>query len=141
MPNPYVDAVSGGAAGGNRGDQGPAPVTQVKQTSLSPEEEQRYQAWKATLPGRLQYEGDYDLRGFYHQNPNFSVDVPGQHMTDEFKLPNHPTFSDESKYYGPQTQRLGGHWFGDMYVPYDDTMKSPVDETPPKEKRKRRPIP
>lgn len=30
----------------------------------------------------------------------------GQHFTDEFKLPGHPTFSNESKYSNSKT--LGG---------------------------------
>ena len=32
----------------------------------------------------------------------------GEHFTDEFKLPGHPTFSIESKYSNPKT--LGGNW-------------------------------
>ena len=90
-----------------------------------------YQRWRATLPKNLQYEGDYDLRGFYQKNPAFSVDQPGQHMTDEFKLPNHPTFSDESKYYSPSTARLGGHWEGNVFIPNSLAYKQRVDETPP----------
>jgi len=98
-------------------------------TTLSPSEEKRYQAWKATLPERLQYEGDYDLRGFYKKNPTFSVDTPGQHMTDEFKLPNHPTFSNESRYYNERTKHLGGHWEGDVFIPNDTRYKQRVDES------------
>lgn len=103
---------------------------QVQQTRLQSSQEAAYQQWKATLPPRLQYEGNYDLRGFWQKNPNFSVDKPGQHMTDEFKLPNHPTFSDESKYFGPETRHLAGHWNGDVYTPYDPRFKDTVDETP-----------
>lgn len=102
-------------------------------TALSPEEEAKYQAWKATLPPRLQYEGDYDLRGFYKENPTFSVDQPGQHMTDKFKLPNHETFSNESMYYNDATKHLGGAWQEgsggrSIYVPNDPTYKSRVVE-------------
>lgn len=89
---------------------GPAPPV------ASPESDRAYQAWRATLPKRLQYEGDYDLRGFYNKYPEFRVNKPGQHMTDEFKLPNHPTFSDQSRYADPR--HPGGHWNkGDVYVP------------------------
>ena len=102
----------------------------VDTTKLSPSEESKYQAWKSTLPDRLKYEGDYDLRGFWKKNPNFSVDTPGQHMTDEFKLPNHPTFSDESRYYNEKTKHLGGHWEGDVYIPNDTRFKKRVDESP-----------
>jgi hypothetical protein len=98
-------------------------------TKLSPSEERRYQAWKATLPERLQYEGDYDLRGFWKKNPTFSVDQPEQHMTDEFKLPNHKTFSNESRYYNDRTKHLGGHWEGDIFIPNDTRYKQRVDES------------
>jgi hypothetical protein len=98
-------------------------------TTLSPSEERRYQTWKATLPERLQYEGDYDLRGFWKKNPTFSVDNPEQHMTDEFKLPNHKTFSNESRYYNEKTKHLGGHWEGDVYIPNDTRYKQRVDES------------
>lgn len=101
----------------------------ARPATFGPLEEMAYQKWKATLPKGLQYEGDYDLRGFYKQNPDFSVDNPTQHMTDEFKLPNHPTFSDESKFYGPNTAQMGGHWNGDVFTP-NTPMKRRVDETP-----------
>ena len=102
----------------------------VPGTTLTPDEEAKYQAWRKRLPKELQYEGDYDLRGFYKKNPNFTA-APGQHMTDEFKLPNHPTFSNESKYYNDQTARFGGHWEGDVFIPNDPRLKQRVDETPP----------
>ena len=38
-----------------------------------------------------------------------------QHFTDEFKLPTHPTFSDESIYSNETTK--GGHWNGDKFQP------------------------
>jgi len=38
-----------------------------------------------------------------------------QHFTDEFKLPSHPTFSDESIYSNETTK--GGHWNGDRFQP------------------------
>lgn len=73
-----------------------------------------YQTWKSKLPKNLQYEGDYDLKGFYKENPNFSA-KKGEHMTDKFKLPNHPTFSNESKYY--REGMKAGKWEGDKYIP------------------------
>jgi hypothetical protein len=38
-------------------------------------------------------------------------DIPeeGQHFTDQFKKPNHPTFSDESQYHGIDGNQ-GGSW-------------------------------
>jgi hypothetical protein len=38
-----------------------------------------------------------------------------QHFTDEFKLPTHPTFSDESIYSNETTK--GGHWKGETFQP------------------------
>jgi hypothetical protein len=101
----------------------------VQATTLSPTETRGFQTWKATLPARLQSEEDYDLKGFYRKNPTWSPDDPEAHMTDEFKLPNHPTFSNESKYYNPQTAPYGGHWMGDVYVPNDGSRKKLQDET------------
>lgn len=95
----------------------------------APPDDRDYQAWRAKLPKELQYEGDYDLRGFYGKHPDFTA-APGQHMTDEFKRPNHPTFSDESRYYNPQTAYLGGHWDGDVFIPNDTRYKKRVDERP-----------
>src|SRR4029078_4835952 len=65
-PDISVDAISGPDKTGTR---------------LSPGEEGNYQAWKASLPKELQYEGDYDLRGFYKKNPNFP-ETSGQYIND-----------------------------------------------------------
>lgn len=52
-------------------------------------------------------DSDYDLNGYIakYGAPDQSN---GKHLTDEFKLPNHPTFSTQSKY-STQKQR-GGAW-------------------------------
>ena len=49
---------------------------------------------------------DYDMAGAY-----LSGAQPGEnaHFTDEFKKPNHPTFSTESKYNGADG-KYGGQW-------------------------------
>jgi hypothetical protein len=54
-----------------------------------------------------QEEKDYDMDGYVakYGQPDQSK---GQHLTDEFKLPNHITFSDESKYSTKETP--GGQW-------------------------------
>lgn len=97
------------ANGGNMGGV-PAP------TELSHSQLKLFKQWKAKLPKNLQYEGDYDLKGFYKENPNF-IAAEGQHMTDKFKLPNHPTFSNESRYYDQTVPGAGGYWKDDSYVP------------------------
>lgn len=91
-------------------------------TQLDSSKEQAYQKWKQTLPKNLQYEGDYDLRGFYKDNPNFNVANPEQHLTDKYKKPNHPTFSVESKYY--KEGMPAGTWDGDTYVPINRENKT-----------------
>jgi hypothetical protein len=124
-------ALLGGADGGaSQYPTGTFPPSAVEATptQLAPAEEQQYQQWKGTLPPRLQYEGDYDLRGFYKKNPGWSLDQPEAHMTDEFKLPNHPTFSNESRYYNKKTHHLAGHWEGNSYIPFDERYKQRVDE-------------
>jgi hypothetical protein len=91
----------------------------VNLTKLDPTEETSYNEWKSKLPTRLQSEVDYDLKGFWKENKNWSPENPNSHMTDKFKLPNHPTFSNESQYYNPKTQKYGGSWqptdFGVVY--------------------------
>jgi hypothetical protein len=61
--------------------------------------------WLYNLPPK-QAE-DYDLAG-YIAKYGVPDQSKGQHLTDEFKMPNHMTFSDESMYSNPTTQ--GGHW-------------------------------
>ena len=55
-----------------------------------------------------QFSGDYDILGYlmkYGPPPK-----PPQHSTDEFKLPSHITFSDESRYSGMSNGPVGGKW-------------------------------
>jgi hypothetical protein len=48
---------------------------------------------------------DYDLEGY---KKKYGEPPKGQHLTDEFKRPNHITFSDESIYHSNETP--GGKW-------------------------------
>lgn len=50
---------------------------------------------------------DYDMRGWWQQNQDASLD--GAHLTDIFKKPNHPTFSTQSQYHGADGHQ-GGEW-------------------------------
>lgn len=58
-------------------------------------------------PAPTQQDPDYDYAGYIskHGKPDQSK---GQHLTDEYKLPNHITFSDQSRYHS-QAQD-GGKW-------------------------------
>lgn len=107
----------------------------VNITKLDPTEEQSYNTWKSTLPTRLQSEVDYDLKGFWKENKDWSPNNPDAHMTDKFKLPNHPTFSSESQYYNPKTKKYGGNWietdFGTVYKANDLGVKKDKVEFKP----------
>jgi|SRR5882724_6569724 len=73
---------------------------------LDPREEMRFRMWLAADPRRTRDLYDYDLRGAWKAAGG---KLPKQgHLTDEFKKPNHPTFSDESRYSTPEMP--GGHW-------------------------------
>lgn len=99
----------------------------INTTKLAPEEEKTFSEWKSKLPTRLQDETTYDLKGFWKENKNFSLDNPDAHLTDKFKLPNHSTFSNESVYYNPKTKKYGGSWvetdFGTIYKANDLGVK------------------
>lgn len=86
---------------------------------IRPNEDDKYQEWRSKLPKNLQYEGDYDLKSFWKENPNWTPENKDVHMTDKFKLPNHPTFSNESMYY--KKGMKAGKWEGDNYVPLEET--------------------
>lgn len=50
-------------------------------------------------------------------------DPESKHFPDTYKLPGHPTFSVESKYYKPGMK--SGRWEGETYIPIeeDETYK------------------
>lgn len=53
---------------------------------------------------------DYDMRGFWKDNQQFA---DNGHGSDRYKKPNHPTFSDQSRFQGtpgPLGPWMGGHW-------------------------------
>lgn len=86
-------------------------------TKLTPEEEIRYQQWRRTLPKSLQYGGDYDLRGYWKDPETKKEAVEGDHFIDKYKKPNHPTFSNESKYAVGRNAEKAGHWSDGVYIP------------------------
>lgn len=71
-----------------------------------------FEEWKATYaPNDSGI--DYDFRAAYLAG--VLPDESG-HWPDTYKLPNHPTFSDES-IYAEQNPDAAGHWVGDTYIP------------------------
>lgn len=74
-------------------------------TQLTPDEENQFQGWAKTNP-RLSNSYDYDARGFWKAGAGQSENG---HGSDQFKKPNHPTFSDQSQYNGVDGFQ-GGSW-------------------------------
>lgn len=118
MPLSYGDPVALKSTGTTTG-----PTPPVFDSSR----EKEYRGWLSTI-GMTKDAGfavdddftgkDYDLRGFYDKYGPVNVNVKGgQHFTDEFKLPNHETFSTESRYAVGDNAARAGHWNGDTYVP------------------------
>ena len=98
-------------------------------TKLNPIEEALFRTWatknKVSLdPG---WNEDYDMRGLWKANPNATPDERG-HWPDTYKLPNHPTFSDQSIY----ATSNAPHWYGNRLIDFKgnliaDETKSPLD--------------
>lgn len=88
-------------------------LTSPDSTALTPVAEQLFQQ---QAQGRMS--NDYDLRGAWAQQGG--GDLGSAHLTDTFKLPNHPTFSSGSRYATPEqpggvwTQLPSGQW---AYMP------------------------
>lgn len=88
----------------------------VLDTKLDPQQEAAFQIWKSQYAPQDSGE-DYDLRGAFLKGYTPSPDTG--HFPDEFKKPNHPTFSNESKF-AQLYPRLAGSWGGpdrDQYIP------------------------
>ena len=78
-------------------------------TQLSPEDEKKYQSW-ANRIGKSNDTFDYDLRGAWKEiNSGRMSSSNNGHLSDRYKKPNHPTFSDESIYNGVDGYQ-GGQW-------------------------------
>lgn len=121
-------AVTSYYADGGRLGPGPKDTTG---TRLTRAEQIRYEAWRSKLPKALQYEGDYDLKGLWKSNPKIKPSA-NLHFPDTYKLPNHPTFSNESIYFNDSTRRYAGHWNETdsswNYIPYDTSIKDTIVE-------------
>lgn len=107
-----------------------APVT-----ALEDGQEKLYRAWMDKIgmtPDKgmnvdADYTGrDYDMRGYFKKY-GATEHADGQHFTDEFKLPNHETFSDQSIYATGEAARVAGTWEGDKYKARDPNQPLPSD--------------
>ena len=95
-------------------------LTDKYNTPLTRGEELRYQQW-AKQNKREKDTFDYDMRGAWKEG--VQADPQSGHFPDTYKKPNHPTFSNESKYHGADG-RMGGRWDADetgseTLQPYD----------------------
>ena len=107
--------------------------SQKYNTPLSEEEMQQFKAWvieESKRQGRNvdldRY--DYDIQGLWGGGDGFGGE--GGHAGDMYKKPNHPTFSDESKYHGVDGY-IGGRWSQDnngmSYTPSKTNMYTPEE--------------
>lgn len=102
------------------------PLNSQQQTSFDKWADQK----KATTgkdPRNDRY--DYDVNGYFLSG---KATDPRGHATDEFKKPNHPTFSNESIYNG-KDGNYGGQWIESggktLYTPSPTNLKfRPISE-------------
>lgn len=98
-------------------------------TSLNPKDEESFRNWFSGYadshgvdPDPDEPEHFYDARGWWKEadeQERFSVmSDPSSHLSDRYKMPGHPTFSDESVYHDPsRPETTGGHWDGGYFRP------------------------
>lgn len=96
-------------------------------TLLKPAEERRFNRWvtkESKRQGRdiLMDMGAYDVRGFWKSGDHKRMDQDN-HGSDAWKKPNHPTFSNQSRYHGTDGW-YGGNWTEDAgYQPSKQTLQ------------------
>lgn len=90
----------------------------MQSQALPPEMQQAFRTWAELNNAPLS--DDYDMAGFYAAlmggdpsaasaiNPNDGM----MHFPDTWKLPNHPSFSTDSRYYNPETMPNTPSWVG-----------------------------
>ena len=95
-------------------------------TSLTPGQEIEFKKWVASESSRRGRDismdlGAYDLRGFWKSGDYKNMDEDN-HGSDRWKKPNHPTFSNQSKYHNVDGW-YGGNWTDDGgYQPSKQTL-------------------
>ena len=97
-------------------------------TVLPPDIEKEYKNFvaDASLDTGRDYsknENDYDLRGFFLEQGQSGLKASNTHGPDTYKKPNHPTFSNESKYSTPENP--GGVWLGPNFMPSANQISTP----------------
>lgn len=99
-------------------------------TPLSPADQAAFQAWTIGESARRGRDvtrdlEDYDLQGYWKDIGKKDASSQG-HMTDVYKKPNHPTFSDQSKYHNTPApwggKFVGGKWDDTGYTPSPEML-------------------
>jgi len=101
-------------------------------TPLTDTERNKYQSWLDYQTGwngsdPTHASDDYDMQGFWKKYGDTTI---SGHFTDEFKKPNHPTFSEESQYSGAPSAwggtYQGGTWAddGSSYTPSAEMLRT-----------------
>jgi len=83
-------------------------------TPLRPEQVLVYQQWKNKYAPKDSGQ-DYDLQGAF--TAGLTPDPKTGHWKDTYKKPNHPTFSNQSKYAVGEDANYAGRWEGETYIP------------------------
>lgn len=127
MPDGSVVAFPDGMSDAQISQEGSKYVSQKYETKLTPSDEADFQVWKQKYaPNDSGF--DYDLRGAF--KAGLKPDGVNGHWDDQFKKPNHPTFSTFSQY-AKDAPQLAGTWNGDTYVP----PKSPISIVNPQQQQ------
>lgn len=86
-------------------------------TTLSPSEEEQFQAWARAnkIKDANDPAANYDYRGFWRESGGAKVRFGVDHFPDKFKQHGHETFSVESQYSSGAGD--GGRWEGEKFVP------------------------
>ena len=73
-------------------------------TPLNLKDETQFQIDKYYSPFKNDSGYDYNLRGYWQDRGNLypNISTTNNHLGDEYKKPNHPTFSTYSNYYTGQ---------------------------------------
>lgn len=116
-----------------KGGNDPADMTDRYNTKLTPEEEAAFLEWARS--GKRDYSKDtfdYDMRGFWKammqgdEKAKTEMQNGNPHFPDTYKKPNHPSFSNESKYHGADGHQ-GGRWSTrdgkDVFTPGPGNLK------------------
>jgi hypothetical protein len=79
-------------------------IAKLLQTQLGPQTENMYKSWM--IENNVRPSNDYDMRGYFMGQMTGDPEAQSEinpsdmqmHFTDKYKLPNHPSFSNQSMY-------------------------------------------